>query len=85
MKQIQPIQFTNEGNMATQLNVILINDNLIDSCNFNWQLFDVNGTLVDTGILLCNSIDYTNWNGDNNYPYTFVYTQLGLVLQSSPA
>ena len=76
MKQIEPIQYTTEGNEATQLLVTSINDDLLTFCNFDWKLFDTAGSLVDNGLLLCTGTDYSNWNGDNIYPYIFVANNL---------
>jgi len=83
MQQIQPIQQTNFSGLATQLSVASINDNLIDTSSFDWKLFDINGVLVNNGTILCTGIDYSSWNGDNTYPYTFISIQLGLTLINS--
>ncbi len=80
MQQIQPIQQTNNSTLATQLSVASINDNLIDACSFDWKLFDSAGTLVNNGTIQCAGTDYSSWQGDNSYPYTFISTQLGLTL-----
>ena len=76
MKQIESIQYTTDGNEATQLLVTSVNDDLINSCSFDWKLFDATGSLVNNGLLLCTGTDYTNWNGDNVYPYIFVANNL---------
>jgi len=80
MKNIEPIQYTNEPVLATQLLVVSVNDDLTSQCSFDWKLFDVNDTLVDNGILVCTGTDYSNWSGDNNYPYLFVVSQLNLTI-----
>ena len=80
MTQITPVQYTTNGNMATQLMVTSVSDNLIDTCNFDWKLFDNNGALVDNGLLLCTGTDYSVWQGDNTYPYTFTAGRLGLTI-----
>ena len=72
MKQIKPIQDTTEGNEATQLLVVSVNDDLLTFCNFDWKLFDTAGSLVDNGLLLCTGADYTNWSGNNEFPYKYV-------------
>jgi hypothetical protein len=76
IKQIKPIQYTEEGNLATQLQVTLVYDDLNTSCSFDWKLFDDNGTLVNNGIINCFGNDYLSWSGDNNFPYTFVSNNL---------
>ena len=76
MQQIQPIAYTSQGNLATQLSVTSISDNLTTSCLFNWQLFDSNGMFVDMGTITCSGTDYANWSGNNMFPYQFVAANL---------
>lgn len=80
MKQIQPIQQTNQGNEATQIIVTILNDNGIDFCYFQWYLYDINGLYVNNGMIFCGYEDYTNWNHDDIYPYTFVANILSITL-----
>jgi len=80
MRQIEPIQNTTDGNLATQLLVTIVTDDLLSFCSFDWKLFDDNGTLVNNGLLSCFGEDYSNWNGNNDYPYSFVATAKNLTL-----
>lgn len=80
MVQITPFQATTEGPLATQLLVTCTDDDLSQSANFRWVLFDVNGEQVNNGTIPCIETDYTNWNGSNTYPYAFVATYLGLEI-----
>jgi hypothetical protein len=82
MITIQPIQFTDNSNKATQLQVTSVNDDLSTSCIFNWVLYDTAGACVDNGTVSCTGVDYTNWSGDNMYPYQFVAGKLNLVINS---
>jgi hypothetical protein len=78
MKQIEPIQYTTDGDKATQFDLTIINDNGIDCCYINWELYDINGLSVNNGLLFCGDYvdmggivinNYTNYKND---PYTFV-------------
>lgn len=80
MIQIQPIQFTTEGNIATQLDVEIISNDSISLALFGWTLYDSTGIYVDNGTIYCGGVDYSNWNGDDNYPYEFIMNTLGLSI-----
>ena len=80
MKQIQPMQLTSEPLIATQLLIQSVNDDLATSCRFEWKLFTEDGTYVNNGTIDCVGEDYTNWQGDNNYPYVFVANFLNLTI-----
>lgn len=80
MKNITPIQFTSEEVMSEVLKVTIIEDDLSTYAKFSWWLFTAEMAYVDTGIVRCEDVDYTNWSGDNNYPYTFVANVLNLTL-----
>jgi hypothetical protein len=80
MQQIQPILWNPTTPEATELSVWNNDDNLIDQCLFGWQLLTDTGALVDRGTAPCTSTDYTDWNGNRQYPYDYVAKALGVVL-----
>jgi hypothetical protein len=76
MRNIQPIDYTGNGIMSTQLKVSILNDDLESSCNFEWKLFSDAGACTDKGIIICSGNDYLGWNGNNDFPYTYVATNI---------
>jgi hypothetical protein len=79
MQQIEPIQW-NPEQIATQLQVWNINDNLETNCSFGWQLLTAQGAYVDTGTISCAGVEYLQWDGNRQFPYDFVANFLGLIL-----
>ena len=66
---------------ATQLAVIIEQDDLSTKCQVVFQLFQADGTpVLDAEHCTIDGTDYSDWNGDNNYPYTYVANRYGLVL-----
>lgn len=80
MKSIQPIQWKYNAPQATDLNVRIIFDNLSNTCNLYWQLFAADSTQVDSGNLSITGDDYQNWDGNNDYPYTYVANKWGITI-----
>jgi len=85
MKEIQPVSIWYNGQMiaATIFNLTSINDNLINSATFYWQLFDATNIQVSQGNLTMNDPDYTNYSSSpdsNSYAYQWGATQLNLTL-----
>ena len=73
----------NDPNTSNVLVVGLTNDNLLDFCNLSWSIgYLTNGGLVvtDSGSLQISGGDYSNWSGDNEYPFEFVCEQIGLQI-----
>jgi hypothetical protein len=85
MKQIQPIQIWVNGQQqtATVFNLIIINDNLLNSATFYWQLFDsAEGKLAD-GNLTMGEPDYDVWGSSadiNLAAYQWAASQLNITL-----
>lgn len=77
---IQPVKakFTDVVN-STYLGVRSIADNLNNACTLYWALMDNEGNEYMHGNFLIGGANYTNWDGDNLYPFTLVGTQLGLT------
>lgn len=85
MHNIQPKQVYVNGVEvnATQFNLQIINDNLLNSAIFYYQLFDTNKTPLVSGNLKMTNPDYDLWNGDSdiNYSaYQWAATLLNLTL-----
>lgn len=80
MEAIQPIKWSADKPEATQLNVWNINDDLTTQCLFGWQLLTEEGALVDNGTIQCAGVDYSKWDGNRKYPYTFTAENLGVTL-----
>lgn len=80
MKAITPFAPVFNKPQATQLLVRSINDNLVESCIFYYELQTDDGQVVYNGNVPVAGSDYANWNGDNNFPYTFTAAQLGLTI-----
>jgi hypothetical protein len=85
MQNIQPKQvyFNGVETNATQFILQIINDNLLDTAIFYYQLFDANTTPLVSGNLKMVNPDYDLWNGDNdiNYSaYQWAATKLNLTL-----
>jgi len=85
MKHIQSVSIWFNGQVvqATIFNLTSINDNLIDSAIFYWQLFDATNIQVAQGNLTMGNPDYTNYSSSadsNEYAYQWGATQLNLTL-----
>jgi len=87
MRQIEPIQYTTDGNEATQLEVNIVQDNLIDSCYLEWKLYDINNQLVNNGMIFCGNYTYnidnstsTDYTDVKNDPYNFAANNLSKPL-----
>jgi hypothetical protein len=65
---------------AEKIQVWNTNDNLDSQCTFGWQLLTASGAYVDTGSVFCAGQDYTQWDGNRNYPYTYVAGIIGVTL-----
>ncbi len=92
MKTIQPIQAWYNGQevQASVLSAVAINDNLLDSATFQYQLMEVIQNPVPTplpsylqpvvqGYLTMTGAAYDAWD-TNDYAYDWVATQLNLVI-----
>lgn len=93
MKQIQPITIWVNGQQqtATLFSLTIINDNLLNSATFYWQLFsveqtqDLNNTQkqVADGNLTMGEPDYDVWGASadiNLAAYQWAATQLNITL-----
>lgn len=88
MKPIEPITIWKNGESqeANLLVAYIINDNLMSSCSFYYQLCssgeqpDTIGQSLAEGNVSMSGEDYLAWDGDNNYAYTYIAEQLNLTL-----
>ena len=92
MKKIQPVTAWKNGEQleANFLNAYIINDNLQSSCSFYYSLNAggegteamplVIGQVVAEGNITMDGEDYLNWDGDNDYSFTYIAEKLNLTL-----
>ena len=85
MKQIQPIQIWVNGSIqtATVFNLIIINDNLLNSATFYWQLLDADASKLADGNLTMDAADYAIWSSAqdvNEAAYQWAAAKLNITL-----
>lgn len=85
MKQIQPIQIWVNGQeqTATLFNLLSINDNLLDSATFYWQLLDADSVKLQDGNLTMDAADYAIWSSTqdvNQAAYDWAASKLNITL-----
>ena len=85
MKQIQPIQIWVNGSLqtATVFNLIIINDNLLNSATFYWQLLDSAEVKLADGNLTMGEPTYDQWGTStdvNQWAYEWAATELNITL-----
>jgi len=85
MKQIQPITLWVNGQQKTAslFNLIIINDNLLNSATFYWQLLDADASKLADGNLTMGEPDYDVWGSSadiNIAAYQWAASQLNITL-----
>jgi len=85
MKQIQPFTLWVNGQQvtATLFNLIIINDNLLDSATFYWQLLDADAVKLQDGNLTMGEPDYDVWGSSadiNLAAYQWAALKLNITL-----
>lgn len=85
MKQIQPFNLWVNGQQqtATLFNLIIINDNLLNSATFYWQLLDADASKLADGNLTMGEPQYDQWGAQpdvNQWAYEWAATQLNITL-----
>jgi hypothetical protein len=85
MKQIQPISIWVNGQQqtATVFNLIIINDNLLNSATFYWQLLDSAEIKLADGNLTMGEPDYDVWGSSadiNQAAYEWAASKLNITL-----
>lgn len=75
--------------IATQLQVIGVNDDYDVECYFQWFLMDDNGSILDASVsqsdkerphIYCSGTDYQNWYGGNAFPCQYVASKKGFQI-----
>jgi hypothetical protein len=91
MREIQPIQIWKNGEVKTAsiLDAQIINDNLESNCTFYWQLKEadsvvdeqtISGQTLADGNASLSGEDYDNWDGSNDYAFSYIAQQINVVL-----
>ena len=92
MKTIQPVTIWKNGEIqeANLLNAIIINDNLLTSCSFYYQLCSsgegteamplVIGQMLAEGNVTMSGEQYLAWDGDNDFAFSYIAEKLNLTL-----
>lgn len=85
MKQIQPLTLWVNGQQqtATLFSLIIINDNLLNSATFYWQLLDADASKLADGNLTMVEPQYDQWGTEsdvNQWAYQWAATQLNITL-----
>jgi hypothetical protein len=85
MKQIQPFTLWVNGQQvtATLFNLIIINDNLLNSATFYWQLLDADSVKLQDGNLTMGEPDYDVWGSSadiNLAAYEWAASKLNITL-----
>ena len=85
MKEIQPLTLWVNGTQqtATLFNLQSINDNLLDSATFYWQLLDAESVKLQDGNLTMDATDYAIWSSAqdvNQSAYQWAASELNITL-----
>jgi hypothetical protein len=92
MKSIEPVTIwkNGESQKANLLNAYIINDNLQSSCSFYYSLCAsgegteamplVIGQTLAEGNVKMDGENYLDWDGDNDYAFTYIAEKLNLTL-----
>jgi hypothetical protein len=85
MKQIAPLTLWVNGQeqTATLFSMYIVNDNLLNSATFNYQLLNADATLLVSGNLTMDAADYASWSSQpdvNQAAYNWAATQLNITL-----
>ena len=88
MKSIQQVSVYQPGilplnpptKQAVSLSVTVTNDNLINSCQVYFEMYDSNGQTVYYGNTSIVGDDYTSWDGNNDYPYQYIAKLFSLTI-----
>jgi hypothetical protein len=92
MRKIEPVQIWKNGEQleASLLNATIVNDNLESACTFYYQLLtggDGTESMLITysqsvaeGNISLNGDNYLDWNGSNDFAYSYIAEKLNLTL-----
>jgi hypothetical protein len=86
MKKIQPFSIWKDGKNVTAalLLAYLIQDNLVDTAEFFYSLYEMNADGSDSNQILKGNLkmtdeDYKNWEGSNADAFTWIGKQLNVT------
>ena len=71
----------NDTAMARYLNISITSDDLKSNATFHWVLFGAGTVPLQMGDVTCVGKEYAAWNGNNEYPFSFVADKLGLAIK----
>lgn len=83
--KIQPIKAKFSDNLECNiLTAHIIDDNMTNSSVFKYCLYNLSEDLQTLVLLFSDTIamtgnDYTTWNGDNEYAYTFITATKNII------
>jgi hypothetical protein len=78
---ISPVKWKyNDTVNVTKLSVTSASDDFNLYCKVQWQVLDDSSVVHDSGIIVITGTDYSNWNGSNSYPATYVANKLGVTI-----
>ena len=83
IRLIQPIEIkwgNNIINIITKLQVKITFDDLSTYCILSYVLLNDSLESISLGSAEISGNDYVNWDGNNDYPFTYVANQLNLTL-----
>lgn len=66
----------------------IMNDNLTNGCVIRYDLYNltitdsVTARIMYTDTISITGTDYTNWQGDSTFVYTYIATKIGLTITS---
>lgn len=69
-----------EPKLAHWLHVTGIEDNFKSYCKFHWVLFSEDMTPLKMGDVVCEGEDYTSWDGNNEFPFTYVSNEIEVAI-----
>jgi len=69
-----------EQKLAYWLHVVGLNDNFKSYCKFHWVLFSEDMHPLKSGQIDCEGEDYLAWDGNNEFPFTFVSNELEIEI-----
>jgi hypothetical protein len=92
MRKIEPVQVWKNGEQleASLLQATIVNDNLESYCSFYYQLMTGGdgteampiavGQSVAEGNISLTGENYLDWNGSNDFAYSYIAEKLNLTL-----
>lgn len=70
-----------EPKLAHWLHVTIQEDDLMSYAKFHWVLFSEDMTPLKMGDVVCDKEDYASWDGNNEFPFTYVSNEIEVSIQ----